>query len=415
MQRLTDFALFRALRGRPFALLWTGQTLSRTGDFLYQVALAWWVLEETGSAAAMATVLIFTQVPMLLFLLLGGVAVDRLPRVPVMLISDLVRGGVMAVVAGLEFAGRLELWQIYLASLIFGFVDAFFQPAYLAAVPALVTSDDLPSANSLSSLSIQTGRILGPAFSAGLLALGGAGLAFALNGLSFFVSAVILLPLLRLPQAPPAARDLVAESAVGHVLADLREGFRTVLVSPWLWISITMFALTNVTLAGPYSVAMPFLVKDFLNAEAGTLGLLYAIFPIGYVLGGAWLGRSARIRHRGLISYIGLAIAGLMLGLFGVRIPLAALVGAALINGAALEMGNLAWINSMQELVPNEKLGRVSSIDMLGSFVLLPLGFALTGWATEQIGPALVFVIGGGITALLALLALAHPAIRRQD
>ncbi|MEP6774166.1 MAG: MFS transporter [Chloroflexota bacterium] len=70
-------SLLRSLAHRQFALLWFGQTFSRTGDFLYEVALAWWVLEKTGSPAAMAAVFIFIFAPMLFFLLLGGVVVDR--------------------------------------------------------------------------------------------------------------------------------------------------------------------------------------------------------------------------------------------------------------------------------------------------------------------------------------------------
>src|SRR5262245_2068620 len=84
--------LFLSLKHRSFALLWSGQTISRLGDSLYRVALAWWVLEKTGSATAMGTVLICSMTPMLIFLLLGGVAVDRLPRLRLMIGSDVLRG-----------------------------------------------------------------------------------------------------------------------------------------------------------------------------------------------------------------------------------------------------------------------------------------------------------------------------------
>src|SRR5215217_9656555 len=96
--------LFRSLTYRPFALLWAGQTISRIGDYLYQIALAWWVLEKTGSATAMGTVLICSMTPMLIFLLLGGVAVDRFPRLRLMIGSDLLRGIVAGAVATLAFA-----------------------------------------------------------------------------------------------------------------------------------------------------------------------------------------------------------------------------------------------------------------------------------------------------------------------
>src|SRR3972149_4450132 len=91
-------SLFISLRTRPFALLWTGQTISRLGDSLYRIALSWWVLEETGSAAAMGTVLIVSSIPMIAFLLVGGVVVDRLPRFRVLFAADLVSGSVVVVV-----------------------------------------------------------------------------------------------------------------------------------------------------------------------------------------------------------------------------------------------------------------------------------------------------------------------------
>ena len=413
IQAVTGIALFRALRHRAFALLWTGQALSRIGDFLYEIALAWWVLQKTGSALAMGTVLICAMTPMLLFLLIGGVAVDRLPRIPVMLLSDVARGVVVGTVALLAFTDALQIWEIYLASLVFGFVDAFFQPAYVATVPDLTPEDDWPSANSLTSLSVQLGRVAGPAIGAALVAWGGSATAFALNALSFFVSAALLVPLLGRPAPAPAAQQ--EEHGRSSMLGEVRAGLSTVLGSPWLWVTITVSALGNVLLAGPYSVAMPFLVKDFLHANVDTLGLIYAIFPIGYILGSLWLGRLRRIRHRGWLAYGGTLAAGLGLALFGLPLPIVVLLAAALFNGAGLEVFGLIWTNTMQELVPRDRLGRVASIDMLGSYVLLPIGFAVTGWATQQFGPAPVFILGGAGEVVLVLLALLHPRIRGLD
>ena len=185
--------------------------------------------------------------------------------------------------------------------------------------------------------------------------------------------------------------------------------------SPWLWFTILMLAITNVALAGPYQVTLPFLVKDHLRADVGTLGLLYTAFPVGYVLGGLWLGRQTRIRRRGWLANGTTIVAGLGMLALGLPIGIAGMLLAAVINGAALEMFSLVWTNTMQELVPNDKLGRVSSIDMLGSFALLPVGYGLTGWATNLIGPAAVCILGGAITVAVAALGLLHPAIRRLD
>src|SRR5690349_13987159 len=158
--------LLRALQQRPFRFLWSGQTISRLGDSLYQVALAWWVLQKTGSGIAMGTVFSLSFLPMVVFLLAGGVAVDRWPRLRVMLAADIARGILAALVAGLAYAQTLEIWHVYAASVVFGLVNAFFQPAYAAVVPEMTPRDVLPSANALTDLSWQLAGIAGPALGA---------------------------------------------------------------------------------------------------------------------------------------------------------------------------------------------------------------------------------------------------------
>jgi MFS transporter, DHA3 family, tetracycline resistance protein len=402
-------SLFRSLKQRSFAWLWIGQTLSRVGDFVYEIALAWWVLETTGSAETMGLVLIFSITPSLLFLLIGGVTVDRLPRVRLMLLSDVGRGIVALMVAALAFSGQLQIWHVYLASLFFGFVMAFFQPAYSAIVPQLLPQEDLASANALTSISANLGRVAGPALGAVLIGRLGSTVAFALNGVSFLISVVFLIPLAfaRIPQP--------ARTEESHIWGEMRQGFVTVLAWPWLWISIIVFSLVNVTLIGPYYVAMPFLVSDFMKADVNRLGLIYSIFPVGFVIGGAWLGRYQKLSRRGTLMYVTLALAAIMLGLYGFPMPLWILILAALVNGIALQFGALAWTHLLQEKIPNEQLGRVSSIDAMGSMSLMPVGMALAGWATGTFGPALVFIVGGALTALAGLGAMLHPAIRELD
>jgi MFS family permease len=417
--------LFRSLSHRPFALLWTGQTVSRLGDSLYRIAMAWWVLQKTGSAAAMGTILIFSSVPMLIFLLVGGVFTDRLPRLKVMWVSDLLSGTVVAVVALLSFSGTLEVWHIYIASIIFGLVEAFFFPAYTATVPDITPRELLPSANSLTSLSQRGMSILGPAIGASIIALGGPPFAFGLDALSFFISAACVLPLLRANPAPaqqtPPAQPAENPGAqpvaqgLGSVFTDMREGYLAVIASPWLWITIAIFSLVNAASSGPMSVALPFLVKQTLGAGVETLGLFTSVDSVGFVLGALWLGRYTRIRRRGPLSYGATLLAGLTVACFGLTTSIPVLAVAAFLNGFFMAIFGLIWTNSLQELVPSRLLGRVSSIDALGSFVLLPIGFGIAGWATDLVGAPLVFAIGGGVTALLILLGLMHPAIRGLD
>ena len=267
-------------------------------------------------------------------------------------------------------------------------------------------AQNFPSANSLNSLATQLGRILGPAIGAAAAGWAGTSFAFGLNALTFFVSAALLVPLLKLPKTNEPEKLPAEQEDQGRFWTQLQEGLRFVFRTPWLWLTISLFAVINVMLVGPYSVAMPFLVRETLHQDIRVLGLLYSFFPIGYVLSGLWLGGKPALRHRGWLIYGGTTVAGAMLGLFGLHVPLLLLCVAAVINGAALEVTSLAWTNALQEFVPGEKLGRVASVDSFGSFALLPIGLALAGWATDLIGAPGVFLIGGGTTAIVSLLLL---------
>ncbi len=198
----------------------------------------------------MGSVLIFSSVPMLIFLLVGGVTVDRFSRVRVMLISDILRGLLVGIVTLLAFTDQLEIWHVYAVSILFGLVSAFFQPAYIAIIPDVLPSEGRPSGNSLTALSGQLTGIAGPAIGAIIVALGGTATAFALDAVSFFISGLCLLPILRLTltNAVPRVHTRPWE--------DFREGLRAVISMPWLWITISIAAFANLTQSGPYQVGL---------------------------------------------------------------------------------------------------------------------------------------------------------------
>lgn len=375
---------FRSLRNRPFANLWSGQTISRLGDALYQIALAWWVLEKTGSATTMGLVLVFSIAPAILFALIGGVLVDRLPRFRIMLSSDLVRGVIVIGVSILAYADRLEVWHIFIASLLFGIVDAFFQPAYMAAVPEIVDSATLPSANSLTSLSQQAAGVLGPLLGAILVKWGGTPTAFLLDGISFFISAAFLIPLQRMETQRPAVPATKID-----FWKDMRDGLRIVFGLPWIWITILLASLGNVTRGGPTHVAIPFIMDETLKAGVDGLGWFRTVVFFGSVVGALWVGRMVKIHRRGWITYGAMILAGFMTIWIGIARTIEEVLAAGLVIGICTAIFNLLWITTLQETVAQDKLGRVASIDYLGSLVFVPIGFAVTGFFTDiEIGRA---------------------------
>lgn len=412
--------LLRPLRHRPFALLWAGQTISRLGDSLHRIALAWWVLEKTGSAAAMGTVLVLSQIPLLIFLLIGGVVVDRLPRVRIMFISDVLCGLVVSFIAVFSWLDILELWHIYLASILFGFVEAFFFPAYQAVIPQITPADMLTSANSLNGLSQRMTGIIGPALGAALVASGGTSLTFGLDALSFLLSALFVFPILRNASPVVKTEDVSGGSdslkeKFQQGLSDLRQGFNVILSIPWIWVTILIYGFVNMSESSPRAVAMPFFIKNELGADVALLGTFGTVFSIGFVTGALILGQFKRLRRRGLTAYLTTFTQGALLLFFGFKFPVPVLIASMFIYGFSFSIFGLIWNNTLQEMVPHDMLGRVYSIDALGSFILLPVGFALAGWATDQVGASTVFLIGGSVTILLAFLGLSHPSIRNLD
>src|SRR5216684_5191200 len=193
MKRAARLHFARAFRSRPFTLLWVGQTVSVLGDAVFNVAIAWEVLLLTGSATAMSLILIAQWAPRIVFLLLGGVIADRMSRRLLMLWADAGCGCIVMVVAWLSWAHLLQFWHLVALAPLFGIVSSFFDPAYQAIMPQLVEADALASANSLNIVSRNIGFLLGPMLGAGCITLLGPASAFAFDGLTFFISAALLI------------------------------------------------------------------------------------------------------------------------------------------------------------------------------------------------------------------------------
>lgn len=417
------FHVARALRSRPFALLWSGQTISALGDGAYFTALAWQVLLLTHSGTAMGLLLVAASVPRLIFLLVGGIAADRLPRRLVLFWSDAGRAVVVLAIAVLGWTQLLQFWHLVILALLFGFVGAFFGPAYRAMPPQLVELEALPSANALTQLSVQFGGLLGPVLGAGLVALASPASAFAFDGLTFVVSAISLF-FIRLPaqayrstegDAAPAKPAPIERRGIGGMLADLREGWVYILGSTWLVMTIIVPAFVNVGFSGPITVALPKLIHDVYRSGVWLLGAIGTAEAIG-AIGATFFVGQFHLRKRGIIAFLGNILASLAILAFGLPLPRAiepaVAIGAATLAGFGLNVLQTIWITLLHELVPNHLLGRVASIDLLGSLCLLPVGYALAGVLTDRIGPAWVFILGGGMTLAVNIVPLCLRDIR---
>jgi MFS family permease len=434
----------RALKSRPYLLVWLGQSLSGLGDGIFYIALAWQVLLMTNSGTAMGLVLVASTIPRLIFLLIGGVTADRLPRRMILLWSDAGRGVIVLLISVLGFAGQLQFWHLIVEALIFGLVDGFFTPAVLAMTPELVEKEDLPSANALVAISQTLTQLIGPVLGAGLIALISPMGVFALNGLSFLLSVAFLLAV-RIPERHalfPASAEAAPSSSqewsgteseewqgawdttpqrrgIAGVMADLWEGLAYVRGSRWLWVSIVCLSIGSIGMTGPITVAMPKLIHDVYGQGAWLLGVISSSGAIGSMLGLWLVGQMKDLKRRGLILYLSLIPAGVGIILFGLPWSTSAffVVGplASALFGLSGAFFNTNWFSILQEMIPLNKLGRVISLSMLGTFALIPVSQALGGVLTDRLGPALVFILGGLLAMSINFLPLLVREVRELE
>jgi predicted MFS family arabinose efflux permease len=391
-----------ALRHRPFRLLFVRTSISSVGDAVVPVALAFAVLDLTGSATDLGIVLAAQTVPLMVFVLLGGVWADRLPRQYVVLGADVVRAAAQGVSAVLLVTGNARVWQLAVLQAVYGVARGFAGPALLPLVSGAVAPEDRQSANALFELSRNAAAVLGPALAGVLVAGIGAGWALAIDAASFAVSVVLLARLRLAPVIAPTRTTLLGE---------LRAGWNAFFSRPWLWITVAWFTVFIGFVYAPYAVLGPQVARTALGG-VGAWAAISTGAGVGAVAGGL-LGIRWRPRHSLRVSFLVFLISGPPLWvLLGAHAPVPVLVVLAVLDGAAGTLFNLFWYTAIQREVPHEELARVSSWDYLGSLLLLPVGQVLAGPVSKAIGLSNTLYVTGGLFAVLVLVVLAVPAVR---
>lgn len=410
-------------RQRNFRLLWSGEAVSLLGDQFYMIALPWLVLQLTGDAFSVGAVLALESIPRALFMLVGGALTDRFTPRAVMLASNLARMSLVAILAGVVLSGRIELWMLYAFALIFGLGDAFFFPAQNAMIPRLAQGDRLQSANALMQGTMQLSLFAGPVLAGSLIALfsGGAahagteaglrgiGLAFAIDALSFLVSALTLWRI-RIPaDGEPAA-------AAENLLTSIRKGLQVAWNDAPLRSFFLLIGVANLLVNGPVIVGIPVLADLRFAEGAAAFGIIMSAYGGGSLLGTALAAMLPRppARSMGIVlgavwSGLGLGVA--LLGLMNATLPAALVAG---LMGAANGYVVILFVTWLQNRTPQVMLGRMMSLLMFASAGLMPVSNVITG-ALIRLDVTAVFVGGGSLMALLVFLSMLNPAVRAME
>lgn len=393
------------LRRRDFRLLWVGMSTSLVGDGILLVALAWQVYALSGAPAAMSVVGFALSLPQVATLLFGGVLSDRFDRRKIMLGTDLVRGAILVVLAVLSLTGAVQLWHIVGLVAVYGAASGFFGPAFDPLVPQLVPEPELVQANALDQfLRPAALQLVGPSLGGLLIAVGGSGLAFAVDAATFTVSAACLLLM----------RSVARQSAAtaGSLRREFAEGLRFVRGNVWLWGTLLAATFAYLLFIGPTEVLLPFLVTQELHGSAGDLGLVLASGGLGAIAAALIVGQRGVPREYMRFIYVCWTLATLAVAGYGVATASWHLaVTCALVNGLEAA-GAIAWATARQRLVPGELMGRVSSFEWFVSVALVPLSYALAAPVAAAVGVRGTLAGAGVLGAVVTLAFLYLPGMR---
>lgn len=396
---------FGPLRSAPFRWLLAARTMSILGNAVAPIALAFAVLDLTGSAADLGLVVASRSVANVAVLLFGGVIADRLPRDVVLVGTSFAAAVTQGAVAVLVITGSASISSLVVLSVLNGAVAAVSLPAAGALVPDTVPETQLRPANALLRLGLNGGSILGASAGAGLVAVVGPGWGLAVDAAGFAVAGV-LFGRMRLPRGAAEAGRTERTS----VVADLREGWREFVGRRWVWIVVLQFAVLNAAFVGATAVLGP-VVADASFGRAAW-GLVVAALSVGLAVG-AVVALRWHPRHALGIGVALMVVAAVPVLTLAIRPSVPALIVSFAVAGAAIEVFSIAWDQSLQTNVPRDVLARVYSYDAVGSVVAVPFGEALVGPLAHTVGTTPT-LLGCAVLIVIATVAAAvTPSVRR--
>ncbi|HMH92576.1 MAG TPA: MFS transporter, partial [Streptosporangiaceae bacterium] len=330
------------LRSRNFQLLLACDVISLAGTSIAYVAIPFAVLSIRGSGSDVGYVATAGLLPLVVFLLLGGVVADRLPRHQVMVAADLLQGAAQAASAVLVLTGTARVWELLACAALRGTGLGFYYPASAGLLPQTIPDGQRAQAVAIDRVGRNGANIAGAALGGILVGLAGPGWGLAADAASFGAAALLRVGMrlpARLPPAEPAS-----------ILRELREGWREFASRRWLWSIVLQFAGLTAVTSATISVLGP-VVADRSLGGARTWGFLLAAYGAGSVIGGL-----AMIRFRPsrmlLAATIGVLVLPLLI--FALAVPLAVplIIATALIIGAGGELFSVSWVTTMQQEIP---------------------------------------------------------------
>lgn len=387
------------LWSRDFTLFFAGRTVSIFGDqMLLPTTITVAVLKAGHEVSGVGYALAAYTAPLALFVIVGGVIVDRFTPVRVMIAADVARLIIHSALALAFAVGRPSIWLVVILLALSGCAAAAFQPGFGSVIPRIAC--DVQKANAAIRVAESLATVAGPAAAGLLLVFASVPVVMAIDAATFGASACCLLTLrLRLPRVQrrvPLRRDLV-------------QGWQEFRARRWLWSVIVVFMFFQVTVNGPFMTLGPSLIT--IEHGETALGVIMSMFGVGAVLGGLVAAR-LKPRYPLRAGAVALAVGPLAILVVAMQLAPPILAGGYLLDGAASAFWLVMFHTSVQTKIPPDVLGRVHAYDVAGSLVMRPVGQMAAGLVALSLGAAPVLYFSSAMLVVTVCLLLCVPAIR---
>jgi len=361
---------------RNFFLMWIGKIISQLGDKFYSIALAWWILEKTSSPAIMGFFLIASTLPSILLGFFAGALVDHWKRKTILIITDIIRGGLVLIISWLAISDILEVWHVFIIGVCLSITTSFFQPAVQAIIPEIVEKDDLTKANGMSQMVGGICTVAGPLLGAITVSIFGIAVVFMVNSISYFISAFLACFIV-------INVDYKKASTEKHLWKDICEGICFLKKNKQIILILQVIAIAHFFMGG-LMVSLPFLANGLQGDGIKNLGSLQMAMGAGLITGSLFLSikKNSCAKENKLILFIAVFGIGLLeisiLQIIRVQTIYSYMLSMLTI-GICIAFASVFWQSLLQRHTPSYITGRVFSISSLVGNISLPIAYGVFG------------------------------------
>ena len=396
---------------REYRLLIAAVSLSIFAEGMWAVVMALQVIELDNDPTSLSLVATCLGAGLVAFVLVGGIAADRLNQRSIIIAVETVNVIVVTTVAVLSSLGALRIWHMAVAAGALGIAAAFFFPAYSAILPRILPPEQLLAANGVEGVVRPVfQRAVGPAVAGVLVGATMPSVGAVVVAVLFAVGLVLLVA-----TRPAVTVTATPETARPHVLRDLKDGCSFVLKTPWLLATLLFASLFVLVVLGPIEVLLPFIAQDRFHDGARSYGFILACFGVGSALG-ALAVSSTRMPRRYLTVMMSMwGLGSLPLVVVGTTSSFGWMALATFIVGVTDGAGMVIWGTLLQRRVPTAMLGRVSSLDFFVSLAFMPVSFAIVGPLSKVVSMEVIFMAAGIVPVVIGVLAWTIAKMPRDE